>query len=340
QGFEEFTRPRKVAWIIKRLLPRASLGVLFGATGAGKSFLVLDLVAAVARGIDWCGHRIAARHRVVYVTAEGQEDFRRRASAYALAAGTVGQPNGGMGLYFVDEAPNLLEVGDARELARQIAACPGGKPALVVLDTLAQVMVGGNENSSEDVGKVLKHCRLIERATGAMVLLVAHTGKDETRGLRGWSGVRGAADFEMEVVREGHDRVATLTKLKGGEEGLAFPFRLKPVVLGQDEDGDDITSCVVEHVQEMPERHLDAKSLAQQAVLQSLEQIHAMTDEWPTQNELLQVAASKLPEEEDGRDRRRSSCSRALSTYISRGEIVRDAQGRLHVARRGEQPLP
>jgi hypothetical protein len=337
QPYEKFTLARKVSWLIKKILPQADLGVIYGESASGKSFYALELAAAVARGIPWRGAK-STQARVVYVTAEGQEDFRKRVRAYAREHQLEQLPNGGMQMWFVDEAPNLLEVGDARALAKQVAACPGGAPQLIILDTLAQVMPGGNENSGEDVGKVLGHCRILSKACGgAMVLLVHHSGKDAARGARGWSGLRAAADFELEITRDGHDRVATLTKLKGGEDGMQWPFRLKPLVLEQDEDGDDVTSCVVEHTDEMPEKKVDARGAAQRAVLTALHQWRDLDGHWPTSNAVLTSAEALLPVPEEGvRDRRSIQVRTALDNMLTRGELHRDESGAISVPRVGD----
>jgi len=42
-------------------------------------------------------------------------------------------------------------------------------------------------------------------------------------------------------------RSVTITKMKDGEDNAAQGFQLRTVVMGTDEDGDDITSCVVEY---------------------------------------------------------------------------------------------
>jgi hypothetical protein len=45
------------ASLIKGDLPRGELGVLFGASGSGKTFVALDLAFSVARGIAWRDRR-------------------------------------------------------------------------------------------------------------------------------------------------------------------------------------------------------------------------------------------------------------------------------------------
>lgn len=234
-----FSQGKPPGWIIKGVLPRAELVVLFGESGSGKTFLTLDLVGSIAQGTDWRGRRTKSG-RVVYIAAEGGGGFRNRLTAYArhheLELGEV--PFG-----VIHAAPNFLLKDDALEVAKAIVA--GGGADIIVVDTFAQVTPGANENAAEDVGKAIAHCRGLHRATGAVVLLVHHAGKDSTKGARGWSGLRAAADAEIEVVRTPTGRMARVTKQKDGEDGLEFGFALETVEIGQDEDGDAVTSCIV-----------------------------------------------------------------------------------------------
>jgi RecA-family ATPase len=93
---------------------------------------------------------------------------------------------------------------------------------VVVIDTLAQTTPGADENSAEGMGKALGSCRRIHEATDALVVLIHHSGKDKTRGMRGWSGLPGACDTIFEVTRDGDERTARLEKVKDGEDGAEF----------------------------------------------------------------------------------------------------------------------
>ena len=117
-----------------------------------------------------------------------------------------------------------------------------GKPRrLIVVDTLNRAMAGGNENSSDDMGKLVEICQAIARHLRCFVLVIHHSGKDVARGMRGHSSLLGAVDTELQVG----DRVIKVTKQRDGEDGIEFGFELEPVTLGQDEDGDPVTTCVV-----------------------------------------------------------------------------------------------
>lgn len=232
----EFAARPAPRWIIKGILPRAELVVLFGESGSGKSFAALDMAGAIARGVDWRGHR-TKQGRVVYIAAEGAGGFRNRLVAYASREGIALDE---IPLQVIPMAPNLLEKAEVIDVARAIGRCD-----VVIVDTFAQTTAGANENSGEDIGRALAHCKGIHRATGAVVLLVHHAGKDLTKGARGWSGLRAAADAEIEVSRQDPVRMLRMSKQKDGEDGLKFYFDLTQVPIGVDEDGDIITSCVM-----------------------------------------------------------------------------------------------
>ncbi len=241
----EFMTAAPMHWLIRGVLPSAALIVMYGASGSGKTFMALDLAGAIARGVPWCGHKVR-KGRVIYVAAEGAGGARKRFHAYCQANDL--DPDS-LDVGIVDVAPNLMEKGNALLLAKAIADWHPDV-CLIILDTFAQVMAGGNENSGEDVGKALGNCKILNRVIGCPVMLLHHSGKDESRGARGWSGLKAAADAELEVLSCDGDHVMTVTKMKDGDDRAEYPFRLDIIDLGQDLEGDlgdRITSCVVEH---------------------------------------------------------------------------------------------
>ena len=235
----QFSSATALPWIIKGVLPQAGLAVVYGASGSGKSFAVLDMGMAIARGLPWRGKK-TKQGRVAYVAAEGADGFRKRIAAYAQHQGVDLST---VPMSVLNAAPNLLEKQDAVDLAKGVKASGGAD--VIIIDTLAQTTPGANENAGEDMGKALGYCKRIHEVTGALVLLIHHSGKDATKGARGWSGVRAACDAELEVVRGATGRALRLTKNKDGEDGLEWGFDLEVVQIGVDEDLEPITSCVV-----------------------------------------------------------------------------------------------
>lgn len=315
-SLQEFLAAPPQDWIIKRVLPQAELAVVYGESGSGKSFFMLDMVAAVATGRDWQGHKVKPG-RVVIVAAEGAGGFRKRLQAYTMETGI---PQDKIDIGVIDATPNLLRDDDIG-MASAINAARGA--SIVVIDTLAQSMPGGNENGGEDMGLVLAHCKRLHRETGALVLLIHHTGKDVTRGARGWSGLKAAADAEIEITRSDEQRVARVTKLKDGEDGAEFAFRLPQVVIGIDKDGDPVTSCVV-RFESAPKRREQREPRGQweKAVLRHARALLAKSA-LVTTKEVIEAAAAAVPVDPDAkRDRRREYVWRALTALTNTGFLV------------------
>lgn len=240
-GANAFASRPPPPWIIKHVLPKADLGVLYGPSGSGKSFIALDMAISVARGAPWRGKKVK-QGRVLLIAAEGGGGVPQRLRAY-------GQHHdvdlSSIPLGIIHAAPNLLVEDDVAELVKAIISAGSGD--LIIIDTFAQTTPGANENSGEDMGKALRNARAIRDATGSMVLLVHHSGKDAARGARGWSGIKAAADVEFEVIRpeEGDIRTLRVSKQKDGADDLAWGFKLESVMIGLDEDDEEITSLVV-----------------------------------------------------------------------------------------------
>lgn len=237
---------------VEGLLTEGGASVLYGPSNVGKSFWILDLSAHVATGKLWRDEIDIDQGAVVYVALEGSSGLRNRLEAMRRA-GIL--PDSAP--FFVCVAPvSLLEKGHAELLAQSVreAARESDLPCrLVVLDTLARAMAGGNENAGEDMTAAVASIDAIRAATGAHVCVIHHCGKDEARGARGHSSLRAAVDTEIEVFRPEGERVSTVrvTKQRDLEPGEPMPFTLKQVILGTNRRGKDITSCVVHHEDEM-----------------------------------------------------------------------------------------
>jgi putative DNA primase/helicase len=232
-------------WRIYSVMPAEGFGAVYGPSGSGKGFLVVDMIAAVVEGRPWFGHRVKPA-RVVYVVLEGKAGIPKRFAAWEQANERL-FPDA---VHFLFESFRLTERADVLGLAAAIEANGGAE--LIVIDTLNRAAPGADENSSQDMGRVLEAVKDLQAMTGGMVLLVHHTGKDASKGMRGHSSLFGGMDAVIEVSRTGDSRSWSGDKLKDEKDGDSHPFRIRRVDLGEDEEGEPITSCVVE-----PEMHLE-----------------------------------------------------------------------------------
>lgn len=210
----------------------------------------------------------------------------------------------------IPDVPNLLQKDDALAVARAIGKCD-----VVIVDTWAQVTPGANENAGEDMGKALAHCKGIHRATGALVVLVHHAGKDASKGARGWSGLRAAADAELEVTRMATGRMLRTSKQKDGDDDLAWGFGLETVTIGMDEDGDPITSCVVIEQEVPTAKLLRALGPVEEVVNAVIQEFALAQTEGIEVTPVVLEAVKRLPAPEDGkRDTRKMRVRRALDS--------------------------
>ena len=308
----DLTQREPMGWLIKGVLPRAKLGILFGASGSGKTFVALDLAFSVARGIAWRTRR-TMRARVVVIAAEGGSGLGKRGQAYAQHHGfdlrTVHD------LHIITAAPNFLDGDDISEVIAEIKNL--GEVDLIIIDTLAQVTPGANENTSEDMGRALGNINLLHDATGAMNLAVHHAGKDLSKGSRGWSGIKAAADVQIEVLRhEDGRREIVIEKMKDGEDGIRWGFKLETILLGLDDDGDDITSCVAVEDDVRPAATDDRKGVKRRGRLEThLLEVATLfpADAVIRAEDLIRKACDMLPAPDAGkRDIRRQSVVRAI----------------------------
>lgn len=184
------------------------LNVVFGPSGCYKSFYTLDLALQIAR-----------HHPVVYVAAEGSSGLYKRIEAW----GEFNSEQPGQ-LHFVCEEINLR---DLAAVSQFVALVKPLEPALIVFDTFARCLVGGDENTAKDTGLAIHHCAIVQRALGTAVNLVHHTNRAE-KGERGSGAIRGAADSMIELAPTGDGSVkVSCSKLKDDEpwEPVEYVFR-------------------------------------------------------------------------------------------------------------------
>jgi len=234
----DISKSKPIGWRIKGVIPDSGIAAIYGPSGSAKTFLALDMALSLSIGLPWFGMRTKACP-VVYVCLEGEAGLSNRVSAYLTRNDAAGE------VYFLTQPVSLLNEKDAPELAKAIheSEAAGG---VVIIDTLNRAAPGMDENASGDMGKVIAMVKGLQSALGGLVMLVHHTGKDATKGMRGHSSLIAALDAAIEVTRSGDQRSWQVAKSKDGEDGKAHPFRLEVVQLGIDDDGDPVTSCVIQ----------------------------------------------------------------------------------------------
>lgn len=227
-------------WRILNVLPAEGAACIFGASGSGKSFLTLDLCAAVASGTHWFGYRVNAAP-VVYLALEGEAGFGQRLKAWKFHNGK--EPPSAL-RFIAGASFDLRRAEDLKALIQAVRAS-GSAGGVLVIDTLNRAANGADENTSKDMGHILRGMKQLQSALGGLILAVHHSGKDQSRGLRGHSSLNAALDASIEVVKLDGRREWRLDKAKDNAADAIHAFRLQVVDVGLHPEGEPITSCAV-----------------------------------------------------------------------------------------------
>jgi hypothetical protein len=247
---DQITVETSVTALVKGVLHPGDVAAIYGASGVGKTFCAIDLAYHVTPGRSWNGRRVRPAP-VLYVGLEGVRGLRHRMAAYAQHMGSGGRMLARLTIHTPLDKSEVGKAGEATiiEQAKALGKAAGQPVGLIIIiDTLARAIAGDDENSAQDMAAFVGRMSTIARETGAAVLVIHHPGKDDARGMRGSTAIFGACDTVIKITANGDVREVAAEKIKDGMEGPVFSYRLKQVSLGTDEDGDEITTCIVEAV--------------------------------------------------------------------------------------------
>lgn len=207
------------SWQIKGCFACGSLVVLYGASGMGKTFVALAMALSVAAGVPWLGLDVLPGP-ILYIAAEGVGGLALRVEAWRQSHAEADLT----AAYFLPAAVNMLDPRSVDSLIADITEMPL-PPALVVIDTMARCLVGGDENTAKDVGLFVAACDRIRATTGGTVLVVHHTTKNG-ESERGSSALRAAADAMIVVTNDAGLIKLTCDKQKEAPEFEPIRARL------------------------------------------------------------------------------------------------------------------
>jgi len=253
-----------VEWLIESIIPKRAFVALYAPPASFKSFIALDIAEAVATGRDWMGYRVPKKGAVLYIAGEGHGGMGARVKACKIQNNSPDGAN----LYVIRAQINIRssqEDFDALVAAINELIAEIDEPLeLIILDTLMRMSGGGfNENSSEDMGGFITQAGKIQAIYLCAMLLIHHSGKDITKGLRGHSSLLGAVDTELEIQRQDSvinsadtsvvgNAILTVTKQKDGADSITVGIEVVNVEIGESALGFEIiTSLAVRPNQEI-----------------------------------------------------------------------------------------
>lgn len=230
--------------LVEGLLDEEAFSVTYGASGSGKSFLMLDIAFHIAAGLLWNGKKVR-QGAVAYVAAEGGTGIYKRLHALCKHYGIEKVP-----FVVIPVSVDLLKGNDMKELVEEIKMRQEeiGEPFVYIgIDTVSRVLAGGNENGPEDMGLLVHRFDQLRAVTKAHLNAIHHTGKQAALGARGHSLLKAATDTEIEVAVVIKDKSFNLkvTKQRESEGGKPMRFNFKSIELGVDDRGAKVSSNVI-----------------------------------------------------------------------------------------------
>lgn len=229
------------SYLIKDMLGSEGISFFYGPSHTGKSFLALDMGMHIAAQQPWAGQRVSSKAgKVLYIPQEGAGTINNRLVGLREAKPELVAAAGDR----FATLPRGLNIQDPEEAESLRGLIESGEFSLVILDTLAASMGELDENAAKDTGLFMTRLRsMLPPGSLCQFLLVAHTGKDETKGLRGSYAMKAGADTMIAIsVKEGVGTSIVIEKLRDGESEKSFPFILERQTLGHDIEGEEITS--------------------------------------------------------------------------------------------------
>lgn len=198
-------------------IPSESVVVMYGLTGAGKSFLVVDLAASLATGRPWLGMDdiVSPPQRVLFIQLEGAaEQVFNRFQAWCAEHDV---PEEEVWENVTHDRPYGFDWSAKEGIEHQIIAeaqDPDVRADVVIIDNLDAGRLTGSNVSDETVGAIFARVLPALTAAGLSVLLVAHpNGRDDS--MAGLTRQHNAAEAIMHVKkRAGEVRILKLEKQK------------------------------------------------------------------------------------------------------------------------------
>ncbi len=267
-GAEYIRNMPPIEWTIgegdKGIITQHGLTVMYGAPGAGKSFIALDMALSIANGVPWQG-MATKQGKVLYIAGEGVGGLGKRLNAWEAHNKVRDNKN----LHVLPIAVNFREQADVEKLMRSIDKAGTGW-SVVFCDTVARSLVGADENSATELGLWVSAADSIKAHCGCAFIGVHHSGKDSTRGMRGSSALLGAVDTSLVVSKDENLVYMRCEKQKDAEPADEQVFEMTEVALIEG------TSVVLSRVDgEQPVKKKKAKGLSvnQQIALEALRNV-------------------------------------------------------------------
>lgn len=246
--------------LVQDIIPMGEPVFIYGDSGELKSAVVLNMCLNIQDGKS-ISDRATTKKKILWVALEGMKDVYPRIVAHKIEYGEDEEYN----IWF---EPKTFSFGNKEEEAELSKIITDHEIGVLVIDCLT-FGADGDISTGNTSGIITKQMRRMSDELNITLIVIAHTGKDSRR------GIKGASEFYNNVacVIYIHKGVLKVTKQRSRETGTTLHFKKKIHDIGKyDEYGKPVTAICIEWVNEqMNPRH--------QAIKESYQKLSEETGE-------------------------------------------------------------
>lgn len=232
---------RDPEWLLPGYVPAHGIGMLYGASGSYKSFVALDWALCLANGIAGQWGAPPVKNDVLFLAGEGPNaTAKKRWPAWNEWQGVEFRNDNRF--IILDFVPSFNDIQEWENIKADLAELKA-RPALIVIDTATRLNTGLDENSANDMTKITNFMEQLAHYYECSVMVIHHTGKDESKGARGSSALFANMDFAISTKKVQDGTMLTVRKQKDADVSDENRY-LKVVEVGQ--------SIVLAHSDEKP----------------------------------------------------------------------------------------
>ncbi len=229
-------------WAVQGIIPMDSVVLLYGSAYTGKSTLAVHLATCLVSGSTFFG-RVAEALPVFYLALENIQDVQAHVVAFqkVQAPGwTWPRP-----LALSGRAADLGNETDMKALAADICQMTGGASAALIVDALLDGISDRDVTSNADMAAVMRNAHVLAEAIHGPVIFIHHANRTAEKTVLGASVILTRADVHIRVEESKGGSCWTAEKVKGGTKIPPHAFAFRPVPLGMNAMGQEISSCVI-----------------------------------------------------------------------------------------------
>ena len=230
-------------WLISQHIIEAGVMFIYGHSQSSKTFFTIDLGLRLALMSDWFGLPIKQNVPVRYFAIEDFRGVSMRVDGWCKKHGFSTEETDEE---FLVAGLNInLDINNSNSVDNFIKTLGDFKDGVIVIDTFNRICGGADENSSALMGKAISELQRIGDACNSLIIVVHHTGKDGSKGMRGSSALHAACDMVFRVEKHSNEMEVKFEKIKNSVDGHGKSYKLESIALDMEHYQDEHANTAV-----------------------------------------------------------------------------------------------